>query len=435
MARYEHAGRFWTITQEGSVLRITAGKLGNKGRTVVKHHASEAAAVSAHDQLVLEKQREGYRIAGGEAPAAQPIDVPADDERGPALEAAIEADPTDANAFAVYGDWLHKHGDPRGELIALQQAAAKPAAVGKHIATHAAQLLGPLAAVVHDVRIPDAAPFFWRNGFICRAELASARNHALDAVLAQLFAHPSARFLVELALRADDRKDALAALAAVRDGAPPTLRELDFFARANLDRIDDDIWKSLAKLERLAITARGYELGTLELPSLRRVRLLAGSMSSATMQAVARAPWPVLERLELRFCGPTGACEAELYDLRPFLHRTDMPALTHLRLRGCAFAGALARELGSSQLARQLQVLDFSQGDFTPQDVAYLAKCASNFPNLKELWMPFERVSKALDGVAKHVIPDSRGPVDTLDYDLAGERVPRGEDRYNGIRE
>ena len=434
MPRYEHDGRFWTITQEGSVLTITSGKLGNKGRTVVKHHASEAAAVSAHDQLVLEKHREGYRLAGLEALVAKPVEVPAEDERGPALEAAIEADPTDANAFAVYGDWLHKLGDPRGELIALQQAAAKPVAVGKHIATHAAQLLGPLAALVHDVRIPDAAPFFWRNGFIYRAELATAKKHALDAVLPQLFAHPSARFLVELALRADDRKDALAALAVVHEAAPPTLREFDLFARANLDRIDDGIWKSLSKLERLGITARAYELGTLALPALKRARFFAGSMSSSTLEAIARAPWPVLERLELRFCGPTGSCEAELYDLRPFLHRTDMPALTHLRLRGCAFAGAIARELAGSPLARQLHVLDFSHGDFTPQDVAFLAKCASNFPNLKELWMPFERMSKSLEPVAKHVIPDSRGPVDTLDYDLAGERVPRG-DRYEGIRE
>lgn len=422
MPRYEHGGRFWTIRRDVSVLTITTGKIGNKGRTVTKHHANEHAAIAAHDALVLEKQREGFRLARDDRAPPALAEMPADDERGPALEAAIAADPEDATAYAVYGDWLQKHGDPRGELIALQQANATPAAIGKHIATHAARLLGPLAALVRDIREPDGPPFTWRNGFIRRAELASAKGRELGSTLAQLFAHPSARFVLELGVRAHDRKDALDALAAIASAAPPTLHELDFFARADLGRIESDLGKSLSELERIGITARTYELRTLELRRVRRAKFLAGSMSSSAIEAIAAAPWPVLERLEIRFCGPTGACEADFHDLRPLLLRADMPALTHLRLRGCAFAGAAARTLAAAPLARQLQVLDFSQGNFTPNDVAMLAKHAGNFPNLVELWVPFASIDHALAAVAKHVIPDTRGPVDTLDLDLAGQR-------------
>lgn len=157
--RYEHAGKFWSITRVGSVVTIVSGKIGNKGRTFVKHHPNEGAAVSAHDGLVLEKQREGYRIAAADAPAAMAPEAPADDDRGAALEAAIASDPEDAQAFAVYGDWLQKHGDPRGELIALQNATGPKAAaaVGKHLAQHAPRLLGSLAQLVRDVRDPHAA--------------------------------------------------------------------------------------------------------------------------------------------------------------------------------------------------------------------------------------------------------------------------------------
>lgn len=410
MARYEHAGKFWTIARSGAVVTITSGKLGNKGRTVVKHHANEAAAIAAHDQLVRAKHGEGFRLATEPAaPAAEvlPVDTP-DAERGEALVAAIAADPDDANGYLVYGDWLQRHGDPHGELIALH---AQPALAGKHIATHAARLLGRLAARVPDLRNVDGPPFTWRYGFVRRAELRAP----LGAELAELFAVPAGKLVVELALRTDRRTDVLDALQML-GGAPPTLREVDLFASADLGRFDVELPPSV---ERLAITARTYELARLALPDLRRAKFFARRMSSTTIETIAAAPWPVLERLELRFCGPSGSCEADFHDVRTLLVRTDLPALTHLRLRGCPFAGTLARTLATSPLARQLEVLDFSHGHFTPNDIASLAKYAGSFPELRELWVPRAAHRPELAAVAKHVIPDSRIPADTLDAELS----------------
>lgn len=440
--RYEHAGKFWTITRVGPVVTIISGKIGNKGRTVTKHHPNEGAAVSAHDQLVLEKQREGYRIAGDGAVAKAPeIEVPAGDDRGAALEAAIAANSDDAQAFAVYGDWLQKHGDPRGELIALQGATGPKAAaaVGKHLAQHAQRLLGPLAPLVRDVRDPNSAPLFWKHGFIRRAELATMKQRGADGMVADLFAHPSAKFLVELAVRAYERKEALAVLDLVRQHAPPTLREFDLFARANLDRVDGAILRAMPNLQRLGITARAYELTNLHVPTLVRGTFLATAIASETVSTIAAAPWPVLERLDIRFSGQRGHSEADFHDLRPLLVRSDMPALTHLKLRGCAFAGAVARTLAAAPLARQLHVLDFSAGDFSPQDFQTLAAHASNFPNLRELWLPYGYVTpqleKLLAPVAKRVLSDAKRPIDTIDFDLAGEAPPGREERYGGIRE
>jgi hypothetical protein len=195
----------------------------------------------------------------------------------------------------------------------------------------------------------------------------------------------------------------------------------------------------MPNLERLAIAARAFELDRLAIPTLVRGKFLATSISEATVRAIAAAPWPVLERLEIRFCGVRGATETDFHDLRPLLLRTDMPKLTHLKLRSCSFAGAIARTLAVAPLSRQLQVLDFSAGDFSPQDLQTLAAHASNFPNLRELWLPYTYVNpnidKLLAPVAKRVLPDSKGPIDSLDYDLAGETIPRGGERYGGIRE
>ena len=424
--RYEHAGKFWSIRRLGTALTIVQGKIGNKGRITVKHFATEGASISAHDQLVLEKQREGFRIAAEpDEPAPASAPVPDEDTRGAALEAAIAGDPDDANAYAVYGDWLQRHGDPRGELVALMQAASPKtaAATGKHLAENATQLLGPFASLVADVRVTEGPPFWWKHGFIRRAELASLKGRPVDATVANFFAHPSAKFLVELAVRADDRKEALGTLGALKD-SPASLRDFDLFARANLDRLDPMLWKSLPPLRALGITARAFALAHFAMPSLVRAKFRATSMAAESIAAIAAAPWPNLERLEIRFCSRTGSTEADLHDLRPLLQRTDMPALTQLKLKGCPFAGAAARVIATSQLGRQLRILDFSHGNFTPNDTRELGKLT--FPNLVELWLPMACITittqPILAKLAKHLVPDTRGPVDMLDYDLAGER-------------
>jgi uncharacterized protein (TIGR02996 family) len=40
-----------------------------------------------------------------------------DASRRAAIEAAIDEDPDDPRAYAVYGDWLQEQADPRGEPI------------------------------------------------------------------------------------------------------------------------------------------------------------------------------------------------------------------------------------------------------------------------------------------------------------------------------
>jgi hypothetical protein len=62
------------------------------------------------------------------------------------------------------------------------------------------------------------------------------------------------------------------------------------------------------------------------------------------------------------------------------------------------------------------------------------------FPNLVELWMPFAllnaKTQPILAKLTKHLVPDSRAPIDSLDWDLAGESTgDDADERYDDIEE
>lgn len=86
-------------------------------------------------------------------------------QNGPALLAAIYADPASDDARTIYADFLSSEGDPRGEFIQLQLQRAHGTATeaGKRrelalLKKHARAWLGPLAPVV--------APSYYVAGFV-----------------------------------------------------------------------------------------------------------------------------------------------------------------------------------------------------------------------------------------------------------------------------
>jgi len=368
-------------------------------------------------------------------------DVP--DDRLTALEERIADDPDDTQTWLVYADLLQRRNDPRGELISLFVAAAaerranpkKPGpaerAAMKLFAAHVDRLFGPLRAHVRDVKQLDGRPFAWRHGFIHRAELGFELDDPV-LVLGELIRHPSGRLLSELAVRVSTPSRARPLLDLLRDHPPARLNELDVYARARLGELVP-ILHGLPHLRRLHVTARSFELEDLgdTLIDLERASFLALGFSPDCLGAIANAPWPKLVRLDLRIGSryqPTAAFE----DLAPLFRRTDLPALTHLKVRGCAFAGGVLRAVADSPLAPRLEVLDLTHGSITPQDVAFVAARKSAFGALRELWLP----SKAawndglarLAGIAKHVLTDAKTPIDSLDSNLGDDTIVLGSE-------
>jgi hypothetical protein len=111
-----------------------------------------------------------------------------------------------------------------------------------------------------------------------------------------------------------------------------------------------------------------------------------------------------------------------LAELQRLLQRDDLPALTHLKLRGCEHAGEALTTLAQAPLGRQLVVVDVSHGLVEAFDLRTLAHHTASFPALRELWLPSVVVPEAkrvLDGIATHVLSDARAGLDTFAADVA----------------
>jgi uncharacterized protein (TIGR02996 family) len=113
-------------------------------------------------------------------------------ERRAALEAAIDEDPDDPRGYSVFADWLQEQGDPRGELIALQQAAESDrslAAAARECFEKQVDRFGSFTT----------CEFTWRHGFVRRATLGVSSSESANFVRT-LLDHPSGRFIVDLSL-------------------------------------------------------------------------------------------------------------------------------------------------------------------------------------------------------------------------------------------
>jgi uncharacterized protein (TIGR02996 family) len=360
------------------------------------------------------------------------------------LEARIADDPDDLDAWLVLADLLQKRGDPQGELIALQIAADKVPAETKKaparmafiraFAKHAPKLIEPLRKHGASFKDPYAEPYVWRTGFVRRAVITGPLQQPYvvtpEVVMAaaDLLALPAGRFLTELTFHTSRSSDVSGLLDALTAHPPRALQELDLVAWCYPDQLSA-IWQAVPRLRRISITAADLKLDGLELPEARRAAFLAGRLTTPALAAIAAAPWPVLERLEVRagaantrWIDDGGAVEeddilASFEDVAPLLRRSDLPALTHLRIRKASFAGGVLRALCESPLAGQLEVIDLSGGTLTPQDIAYASQRKAVFAKLRELWVPpldqWPGVVKNLEGMAKHVI--TRAPLDVFD--------------------
>ena len=386
--RFELDGDVWQVVQTGKQLEITSG-----GKTAVRKFVTVEQAAAQLDKLVDEKRRAGYVLVG--------------DPRHPELEAAITDAPESPASYSVYADWLQSLGDPRGTLIALQLAAeAQPGKLGSAWAAeldrHREYLLGPLAP--HAVREGDVDVFEWRFGYIHRAYLRDARA----SVLSPLLAHPSGRFLVELALVTDEQRhiDTLA------QHAPASLRGLRIATSGRLDL--RALWPVVPRLRRLSLSGRALVLGELELPRLERLHLADSQLSSANARMVARMPWPHLAQLKIDFGQGVLTGNASVDEVLDLLNRHDLPALTHVAILHTRQISDLVKDLPASAVASQLEVLDLSFSHMMDNHALLLAGQRAKFPRLTHLDVSHNRLTprgvEALQPLARTVRAVSQRP-------------------------
>jgi uncharacterized protein (TIGR02996 family) len=376
--------------------------IGDPGRTqrerLAELHDRHVAAIRAlydddHERVLAEikKRLKSPKLAGDvdrlvelatreRAPHPRPAGAARaerDEDRAAELEAAITADPESPDAYVVYGDWLQRRGDPRGELIAIGQAMLRSpsdtlrAAHRKHLADHAQALLGPLAAHEHVLADVD-----WYMGFIRRCRITSRTplgwtSVDLGQVTRWLLDRPGCgRFLQELVVGIERRNETAyeAVCRAIALRPRPTLRSLRFgdYASENAAGATGDasaIWPAVPNLRAFSGRAARLTLASPEQPMhapwLERLAVWADREAIA---AIAAAELPELRELELGF-----AWDADVTpdDVEPLLASTGMPKLRALALHGWGQADAACERIVRSPLMATVRELDLGFGGLT----------------------------------------------------------------------
>ena len=439
------SSKFWEVLVEGSTLTTRYGKIGTKGQSKDKGLVSAAAAKKSGDSLVAEKIKKGYREIGA---------VGSSSASNAKLEAAIEKNTEDLDGYAVLSDWLQEHGDPRGELIALQ-LNNKDKAAKKFIEKHAEHFFGELLEhrKVHDEGYNNASSslrdkqeekawqktqrqaFLWRLGYFDRVRLShdAYSDEAFDGetvdILAAAIAHPSGRFIREFAFQSngdpnDDNLQSLIDLLAKK--APKTTQKITF--GDNIDQVSwhhtgnlAKLWKGVPGLRVLEIESGHFDVGKMVAPALERAVFITGGLSKSCGRNIAKATMPKIKHLEIYYGDTNYGGSCSLKEVKPLLDRTDLKQLEFLGLKNSMFANEIAQQLRSAKVLKTVKTLDLSCGTMTDEGAAQLVKAKKSLAHLECLDLSSNFLTKdgilAVQGLAKKVITSSQNEPDDWDED------------------
>lgn len=292
MRVFERAGERWEIDVADA--RIVARRF---ERAVLVEdattaHGSALRAKWEADRFCTRLAAQGFaRVAGGAAPLGQTE-----------LEAALRANPDDADVYLVYADWLSDRGDDWGQLIAIQHALAtlpRVGAAGRHDELSreetllrfrlAGRLWGTLGETVYDESTQrywcDLIDATWERGFLRGVQIRRLEADAFLRVVAGLHGLPIAAVLREIVLFDEAWPNAsIDAFAARRWSA---LRRLEIGGRFDLQRLLPVL--ATSPLDTLVLES--VELTTADIDALARMKLhelrITGSMPD---DARARLP-------------------------------------------------------------------------------------------------------------------------------------------------
>ena len=238
------------------------------------------------------------------------------------LETAILADRDDAALYLVLADELQERGDPRGELVVMQnqiQSTDDPKArhalqrqCDEWIARH--DLLGPLRDFGRSV-FGRHAEVTWRYGFIRCLEIgwgpkAGDTPETARRTLEAILRHPSSRFITLLVLGpapgTRDEMDMQCLVDAIAEtGCPKALRSLHLgklcdWPPAQTSTGDlSHASAALGRLQKLTLEAGTVTIGELALPELVELRIMCISLDDRAIEELCAIRCPKLRTLKI----------------------------------------------------------------------------------------------------------------------------------------
>ncbi len=390
------SSKFWEVKVEGEQQIVRFGRIGTDGQEKEKDFDSEREAKSDTKKLIEEKMKKGYVEVGGKPPPPS----------NPEMEAAIEQNLDDANAYLVYADWLQGKGDPLGELIVLQHRGATTgdasvmAAANAMLKKNHAHFFGALSTFEEGGE--NELELVWHHGFIKSAKMSwAAFDEEGDGAeragedLEALLSLPAARFIQKLELGpvpSEEEMDMSPLMKAfeARQG-PRTLRELYFCDTGDWDISGTrtgmlSALQFFPKLEKLTLRAGAIDLPTnLALPELKSLTLETGGLTKEAIKSVGAMKTPNLESLELWFGDPNYGASGGIKDVAPIFAASGWPKLQHLGLMNCPFVDDIAAALPKAKVLKQLTSLDLSMGCLADDDIDVMVANKEAFAHLEKL--------------------------------------------------
>jgi uncharacterized protein (TIGR02996 family) len=391
--RFESArNKFWEIRLDGETLTTRSGTIGTDGRATI---AKKLASVEKAQKEAAKKIAE--QIAKHSTEVTQTFEA---EPSNPALEKQIVEEPTDSGRCLVYADWLQGQGHPRGELGVLQsQRATRPDDAGlakaeqKILEKHpelAPQRCTEAAKKQRKSNTEDDGhAITWENGFIAAARLARNSDKSpftVRELVAELLAHPAARFLRELRIGAlgPDMHDYAPVIDEIIRGCPSTLRVLSLVdlppGSAELVFADlADVTALLAAtplLEELRLAGNKVQVKGIDLPKLRR--LAVATSDPEILAAVARAKLPSLQSLQL------SSGDAPM-PAGPLAKVLGTKSAQQLAITRTANTDELVPFLAKSELLEKITWLDLSGGKLTDAGASAIVAARAKFEHLEYL--------------------------------------------------
>jgi uncharacterized protein (TIGR02996 family) len=415
--------KFWNIALKGDRFTVHFGRAGTDGQKQVKTFADEAAAQKAHDKLIAEKLKKGYKETTKPPKPAPPPPSPL----RLSLEQALVESPDDLASHMAYADYLTDQGDPRGDLVRVQLAledGSKPKAERDRLKKQEAALLRANA----EAWLGDLAPLVqtWRKSkewgdldvkcTFARGWLDTLTVGRYTLEFTRLLAKaPAARLLRHLTLYHNDFEhgEVLEEDGVPEDIANPALYPLarspyltnvrtfvvgERMTQAEEDDIDDDgvscfteadgvvgVVKVMPKLEELYLLAHNVDVEHLfSLKTLDNLRVLL--LYHAEKYPLARlAKNPSLGKLTHLLLHPHALDDTEPYIREPgvkaLVTSPNLKSLTHLRLRLSDMGDKGVKTIINSGVLKRLKELDLRHGCVSEKGARLLAAC----PDAKNL--------------------------------------------------